>query len=69
VQVVQAGGSTGENSCHHSVHFVVNSAIGEHDGHLDDAVEAGPGGFTACAHVPRGLPVLLRNLGRGYARQ
>jgi hypothetical protein len=42
VQVVQAGGSTGENSCHHSVHFVVNSAIGEHDGHLDDAVEADP---------------------------
>jgi hypothetical protein len=35
----------------------------------DDAVEAAPGGFTACAHVPRGLPVLPRNLGRGYARQ
>jgi hypothetical protein len=41
------------------VHLAVILRVGEHDGHLDDAVEARPGGFEHVRHVSQGLPNLL----------
>jgi alkanesulfonate monooxygenase SsuD/methylene tetrahydromethanopterin reductase-like flavin-dependent oxidoreductase (luciferase family) len=41
------------------VHLVVIPGVGEHDGHLDDAVEAGSGRFEHERHIAQRLPDLL----------
>src|SRR4029077_7534571 len=43
------------------VHLVVIGAVGEYHGHLDDAVEAGPGGFEHVRHVAQRPGDLLGN--------
>src|SRR5262249_12234714 len=41
------------------VHLVVIPGVSEHDGHLDDAVEAGSGRFEHVRHIAQRLPNLL----------
>src|SRR5439155_8561572 len=56
---VRAGGSDREEFAPHPVHLVVVAGVGEHDGHLDDAVEAGCGRFKHMRHIAQRLPDLL----------